>query len=64
MSGGRAFPQQLQKDGIGYVVAQVGKQIGPNGFSSLCATPELLETDMAKAFMRAYKKTRVYIDNT
>jgi len=64
LSGGRAFPQQLQKDAIGYVVAQVGKQIGPNGFSSLCATPEWLETDMAKAFMRAYKKTRVYIDNT
>ncbi|HBC09158.1 MAG TPA: hypothetical protein DC046_16485 [Rhodospirillaceae bacterium] len=58
------FPQQLEKDGIGHVVAQVGPQIGPNGFSSLCATPEWLTTDMAKAFMRAYKKTRVYMNET
>ncbi len=56
------FPQQLQADGIGYVVAQVGKQIGPCGFSSLAATRDWLETDMAKAFMRAYKKTRAYIN--
>ena len=32
------FPQQLEADGIGHVVAQVGKQIGPCGFSSLAAT--------------------------
>ena len=58
------FPQQLEKDGIGHVVAQVGPQIGPNGFSSLCATPEWLAADMAKAFMRAYKKARVYMNET
>ena len=58
------FPQQLEKDGVGHVVAQVGPQIGPNGFSSLCATPEWLASDMAKAFMRAYKKTRVYMNET
>lgn len=58
------FPQQLQKDGIGHVVAQIGKQIGPNGFSSLCATPKWLNSDMAKAFMRAYKKARLYMNNT
>lgn len=56
------FPQQLEADGIGHVVAQVGKQIGPCGFSSLASTREWLETDMAKAFMRAYKKTRAYIN--
>ncbi len=56
------FPQQLEADGIGYVVAQVGKQIGPCGFSSLAATRDWLETEMAKAFMRAYKKTRVYMN--
>ncbi|MBF0279750.1 MAG: ABC transporter substrate-binding protein [SAR324 cluster bacterium] len=58
------FPQQLQKDGVGHVVAQVGKQIGPNGFSSLCARNEWLETEKAKAFMRAYKKTRIYMNET
>lgn len=56
------FPQQLEADGIGHVVAQVGPQIGPCGFSSLAATREWLETDMAKAFVRAYSKTRAYMN--
>ena len=55
------FPQQLQADGVGHIVGQVGPLIGPCGFSSLAATPEWLKTDMAKAFMRAYRKTRVYM---
>lgn len=58
------FPQQLEADGVGHVVAQVGPQIGPNAFSSLAATPEWLETDMAKAFTRAYRKTRAYMNAT
>jgi NitT/TauT family transport system substrate-binding protein len=58
------FPQQLQADGVGHIVAQVGMQIGPCGFSSLAARRDWLETDMAKAFMRAYKKTRVYMNET
>ena len=58
------FPQQLQADGVGHVVAQVGPLIGPCGFSSLAATREWLETDMARAFMRAYRKTRVYMNET
>jgi NitT/TauT family transport system substrate-binding protein len=56
------FPQQLEADGVGHVVAQVGKQIGPCGFSSLAATRDWLQTDMAKAFMRAYKRTRIYMN--
>ena len=58
------FPQQLEADGIGHVVAQSGPLIGPCGFSSLAATRDWLETDMAKAFMRAYAKTRVYMNET
>jgi NitT/TauT family transport system substrate-binding protein len=58
------FPQQLQADGVGHIVAQVGKQIGPCGFSSLAATREWLGTDMAKAFTRAYRKTRLYMNET
>ena len=58
------FPQQLQADGVGHIVAQVGPQIGPCGFSSLAATREWLESDMAKAFMRAYRKTRIYMNET
>jgi NitT/TauT family transport system substrate-binding protein len=58
------FPQQLQADGVGHVVAQVGPVIGPCGFSSLAATPAWLKSDMARAFMRAYRKTRVYMNET
>jgi NitT/TauT family transport system substrate-binding protein len=58
------YPQQLQADGIGHIVAQVGKQIGPCGFSSLAATREWLTTDMAKAFVRAYARTRAYMNET
>jgi NitT/TauT family transport system substrate-binding protein len=58
------FPQQLQADGVGHVVAQVGPKIGPCGFSSLAAKRDWLETDMAKAFMRAYRKTRDYMNDT
>ena len=58
------FPQQLEKDGVGHIVAQVGEQIGPNAFSSLAATREWLTTDTAKAFTRAYKKTRVWLNET
>jgi NitT/TauT family transport system substrate-binding protein len=58
------FPQQLQADGVGHVVAQVGPLIGPCGFSSLAATREWLRTDMAKAFTRAYRKTRRYMLET
>ena len=55
------FPQQLAADGVGHIDAQVGPQIGPCAFSSLAATREWLATDVAKAFMRAYRKTRQYM---
>ena len=58
------FPQQLEADGVGHIVAQVGKQIGTCGFSSLAANRDWLSTDMAKAFMRAYRKTRIYMNET
>ena len=57
-------PQQLQHDGVGHVVARVGDPIGPCAFSSLAATRDWLGTDMAKAFMRAYRKTRTYVTET
>lgn len=58
------FPQQLAADGVGHIVAQVGPQIGPCAFSSLASTREWLATDVAKAFMRAYRKTRAYMIET
>jgi NitT/TauT family transport system substrate-binding protein len=55
------FPQQLEADGVGYIVAQCGPKIGPVAFSSLAAKRDWLQSDVAKAFMRAYTKTRAYM---
>jgi NitT/TauT family transport system substrate-binding protein len=57
-------PQQLEKDGVGYIVASVGEAIGPVAFSSLTATRRWLETDEALSFMRAYEKAREYVLET
>ena len=51
-------PQQLQQEGIGHVIASVGEAIGLVAFSTLAAKAEWLETDMAAAFMRAYRAAR------
>jgi len=56
------YPQQLEDDGIGNIVAQVGALIGPCAFSSLAASRAWLETDMARAFTRAYANARVYLN--
>jgi NitT/TauT family transport system substrate-binding protein len=55
------FPQQLEADGVGHIVAQCGPKIGPVAFSSLAATRDWLQSDVAKAFMRAYTKKRAYM---
>jgi NitT/TauT family transport system substrate-binding protein len=49
-------PQQLEFDGQGQVLAAVGDVIGDVAFSSLCAHRQWLETEQARAFMRAYRK--------
>lgn len=58
------FPQQLEADGVGHVVAQCGPKIGPVAFSSLAATRDWLQSDVARAFTRAYTKTRAYMTAT
>jgi NitT/TauT family transport system substrate-binding protein len=50
--------QQLEQDGVGHVLAAVGEVIGPVAFSSLCASREWLDTEMARAFLRAYRRAR------
>jgi len=57
-------PQQLEHDGVGHVVASVGEAIGPCAFSSLAATRDWLKTDMARRFMRAYRKARAWLIGT
>jgi len=55
------YPQQLESDDAGHIVAQCGTLIGPNAFSSLASTRKWLASDDAKAFARAYQKARVFI---
>ena len=57
-------PQQLEHDGVGHVVASVGAAIGPCAFSSLAGMRDWLETDTAAAFMRAYRKSRAWVNDT
>lgn len=54
-------PQQLQHDGAGHIVASLAPAIGPCAFSSLAATREWLDTDMARRFMAAYRKARAWL---
>ncbi len=56
------YPQQLEADGVGHVVAQVGPVIGPCAFSSLAASLEWLQTDEAVAFTRAYAAARLHLN--
>lgn len=56
------YPQRLVSEGLGAIVAQVGPLIGPCAFSSLAASREWLQSDEAKAFTRAYAKTRQYLN--
>ncbi|MEJ2141571.1 MAG: ABC transporter substrate-binding protein [Gammaproteobacteria bacterium] len=58
------FPQQLEQDGVGYVVASIGDAVGPVAFSSLCARREWLKTDAAKVFMQAYREACQYVLDT
>jgi len=57
-------PQQLEADGIGFIVAALGPMVGSCAFSSLAAMPEWLASAEGAAFMRAYAKTRVYMNTT
>jgi NitT/TauT family transport system substrate-binding protein len=57
-------PQQLVHDGAGHIVAALGDAISPCAFSSLAATRAWLQTDQARAFMRAYRKARAWLIST
>jgi NitT/TauT family transport system substrate-binding protein len=54
------LPQQLEIECIGYTVAAVGEAMPPVAFSSLMASRDFLETGMARAFARAYRRARVW----
>jgi NitT/TauT family transport system substrate-binding protein len=54
-------PQQLERDGAGHIVARLGDAVGPCAFSSLATTRQWLSGDMARPFMRAYRKARAWL---
>lgn len=54
-------PQQLEHDGKGRIVCSLADAIGPCAFSSLAATRAWLATDMARRFMRAYRRARAWV---
>jgi len=57
-------PQQLEHEGIGHVVASVGAAMPEVAFSSLMATREFLASERARSFMRAYRKARLWVQET
>ena len=54
-------PQQLEREGVGRVVAAMGEVIPQVAFSSLMATREFLRTAKAQAFMRAYRRSLRFV---
>jgi NitT/TauT family transport system substrate-binding protein len=56
-------PQQLEADGVGHVVASVGEAVGPVAFSSIQGTREFVASDLANAFIRAYRKSRQWVND-
>jgi NitT/TauT family transport system substrate-binding protein len=57
------YPQQLEQEGFGQVVASVGEAIGPVAFSSVAAGREWLSLPEAKQFMRAYRSAREWVNS-
>jgi len=57
-----SFPQQLEHDGQGHIVASVGEAVGPTAFSSLVGRWDWLKTDDAKRFAAAFKASREWVN--
>jgi NitT/TauT family transport system substrate-binding protein len=54
-------PQQLEREGVARIVAAVGEVNPPVAFSSLMAMRDFLETERARAFMRAYSRALRFV---
>jgi NitT/TauT family transport system substrate-binding protein len=57
-----SFPQQLEHDGEGYIIASVGEAVGPTAFSSMVGRWDWLNTDDAKRFAAAFKASREWVN--
>jgi len=58
-----AFPQQLEYEGIGHIVASVGEAVGPTAFSSLVCRWDWPATDEAQRFTAAYRAAREWVNS-
>ena len=54
-------PQQLEREGIGHPVAAVGEAMPAVAFSSLMASREFLQSEVAARFTRAYRRARAWV---
>ena len=54
-------PHTLERDGAGRIVTAVGQAMPPVAFSSLCASREFLQTDVCRAFVRAFAKAKQWV---
>lgn len=54
--------QELENDGVGNVVASVGEAMPAVAFSSLMASTEFLKTEKARAFLKAYRNGRDFVN--
>jgi NitT/TauT family transport system substrate-binding protein len=54
-------PQQLEKAGMGCIVASIGEVIPPIAFSSLMARREFLTTSKARSFLNAYRRSLKFV---
>jgi NitT/TauT family transport system substrate-binding protein len=55
-------PQRLESERLGHVVAAVGSAMPAVAFSSLMASREFLESEMASAFTQAYRRARTWVN--
>jgi NitT/TauT family transport system substrate-binding protein len=53
-------PQQLEREGVGYVVAFTGEGFAPLAFSSIAAPRAFVESDQLEPFLRAFTKAKAW----
>jgi NitT/TauT family transport system substrate-binding protein len=53
--------QQLEEGGAGRIAVSIGASMPPVAFSSLMASQVFLQTGRARAFLRAYRKAREWV---
>ena len=54
-------PQQLERDGVGRIVASVGQAMPAVAFSSLCASRQFLQTQACQSFLRAFASAKEWV---